>query len=309
MQEHTPVLPLEVVNLLRPKKEVKILDATIGLGGHARLLLEKAGQKASLIGLDADLNNLQQAKQSLSGFTVQCVHANFSSLPECLPDQTLRFDFILADLGISSPHLDTPDRGFSFRFNAPLDMRLDQSAGQPASMLLSSLDRQSLLSIFRDFGEVHQAHKLADEVIRRRSASPVRTTFEFADAVRAAYGERVGGNILPQVFQALRIAVNKELNALETLLTVAPTLLEKDGVLAIISFHSLEDRMVKQAFKKLTIAEKDSLTGQDTMQPDFKLLTRKPILPSMEELERNSRSRSAVLRAIQRISSYTSLRS
>jgi len=165
-------------------------------------------------------------------------------------------------------------------------------------MMIASLDRESLIRIFRDYGEVTQSHRLVDEMIARRRTDPIRTTFALAKATIHSYGQKRGGDILPQVFQALRIAVNGELDALNVLLKEAPKLLAPKGRLAIISFHSLEDRMVKNAFKNLTVPLTDPLTGQDISMPAFELLTKKPLTPSLSEVQHNPRSRSARLRAI-----------
>ncbi len=306
---HIPVLLSEVLASLSPSSGDRILDVTLGLGGHAEAMLKATGSSGVLVGIDADLQNLERARTRLPSGSTVLVHANFRDVPACLPPEQRVFDVILADLGISSPHLDDASRGFSFRFDAPLDMRLDQSSGQPASIVLSSLDRASLIRIFRDYGEVQRSHRLVDEIISRRKTDPVRTTFALSDAIRKAYGTVAGGDILPQVFQALRIAVNGELDALDTFLREAPRLLGPGGRLGIISFHSLEDRMVKTAFRDLTTAPKDPLTGQDLHPPEFELLTKKGIAPSDGETASNPRARSARLRAIRRLPAYTSLRS
>jgi len=298
MKEHTPVLLTEVLNLFAPAKGKRMLDVTLGLGGHAAALREQCGDDSFLVGLDADDRNLAKAADLLPKENTLLLHTNFSQLPSCLPKEKREFDIILADLGISSPHLDDPTRGFSFRFDAPLDMRLDQSQGEPATMMIASLDRESLIRIFRDYGEVTQSHRLVDEMIARRRTDPIRTTFALAKATIHSYGQKRGGDILPQVFQALRIAVNGELDALNVLLKEAPKLLAPKGRLAIISFHSLEDRMVKNAFKNLTVPLTDPLTGQDISMPAFELLTKKPLTPSLSEVQHNPRSRSARLRAI-----------
>ncbi len=309
MLGHTPVLLGEVLETLSPSNGDRILDATLGLGGHASAMLQRVGGTGFLVGLDADPQNLSRAKSSLPPERTLLIHANFRDIPSVLPAERRSFDVILADLGISSPHLDDALRGFSFRFDAPLDMRLDQTAGQPASMLLASLDRDSLIRIFRDYGEVERSHRLVDEIIFRRKLDPVRTTFALASALEKAYGKLAGRDILPQAFQALRIAVNGELDALESFLREAPQLLSEGGRLGIISFHSLEDRMVKTAFRALTTAQKDAVTGQDTSQPAFELLTKKGIAPTADEVERNPRARSAQLRAIRRVKAYTRPRS
>lgn len=311
MLTHTPVLLRETLDILAPVDGDRILDVTLGLGGHATALLEEAGQEGTLIGIDADSDNLSVASQTLSvfGSRVTCIHANFSDLPGCLPEDGRQFECIIADLGISSPHLDDPSRGFSYRFDAPLDMRLDRLSGQPVSILLSSLDRLSLIEIFRDNGELRQAHRLVDTIIEKRKEDPVRTTFQLRDVVLSTYGRSTGQELLPQVFQALRMAVNDELPALKILLTRGMELLAPSGRFAVITFHSLEDRIVKNVFRAVATSEKDAVTGADKQEPDFELLTKKSIAPSEHEITQNPRSRSARLRAIRKRSAYTTVRS
>lgn len=310
MLTHIPVLLSEAVQLLSPVDGDRILDATIGLGGHAEALLRAAGPTSTLIGIDADSDNLAAAKDTLSAYAsrVTFIHSNFSLLPSCLPDDCRQYEVIIADLGISSPHLDDPSRGFSFRFDAPLDMRLDRSSGQTASMVLASLDRLSLIEIFRDNGEVRQAHRLVDTIIDMRKEHPVRSTFSLRDAVLKTYGTKTGQELLPQVFQALRMAVNDELPALHIFLTEAMKLLTPSGRLAVITFHSLEDRLVKNVFRSATTPDKDAVTGADKNHAQFELLTKKSIAPSEHEITQNPRSRSARLRAIRKRSDYTSVR-
>ena len=306
--DHTPVLLQEVLSLFAPKSGARLLDCTVGLGGHAAALLASAGEGSSLVALDTDASNLERAKKNLPAYLSTFIHDNFASLPDCLPSDRRSFDIILADLGVSSVHFDDASRGFSFRHDAPLDMRLDQTKWMPASSLLSSLDRTTLIRIFHDYGELERSHKLVDEIIRRRTEEPVRTTTDLTAAVLTAYGPK-GRDCFPQVFQALRIAVNDELRSLEHLLKTAPALLAPGGIFGVISFHSLEDRMVKCAFRDASTAEKDPITGQELSAPAFELLTKRAVQPTEDEIASNSRSRSARFRAIRRRLSYTSDRS
>lgn len=306
---HQSVLLQEVLALLKPKRDASILDVTVGLGGHSEALLRTA-PSSTLVGLDADAENLERACIRLAsvGDRVQLIHANFSGIPECLPPSHRSFDCILADLGLSSPHLDEPERGFSWRADAPLDMRLDRSTGQTASVILGSYDVTRLKEMFRSLGEVPGARKLAQEIVRVRKEAPILTTQSLLACVQSLWGYRAT-SFLPQVFQALRMEVNGELTALRHFLSVAPTLLNPDGVLAVISFHSLEDRLVKQAFRALSTVTKDPLTGAECGEAEFTLLTRRPMRPGAEEVARNPRSRSAILRALCRSGVYTSDRS
>ncbi len=295
---HLPVLLQPVLDALAPQPGETVLDATLGLGGHARELLEATGPDGWLIGLDADAVNLQEAAQRLEPFAdrLSLHHANFGRIADlALPP----LDIILADLGLSSPQLDDPARGFSFRHAGPLDLRFDQSSGIPASVLVHEADPAALKTIFRDYGELHkEAHRLAGALAGRHFA---RTT-DLAAAVEDAFGY-LAKRMLPQVFQALRIAVNDEMATLDAFLSAAPGLLAPGGRLGIISFHSLEDRKVKRAFRALATPVKDPLTGQVAVPASFAELFRKPIVASAEESEDNPRARSAKFRVLRRLPS------
>lgn len=292
---HISVLADEVIELLSPAEGETVLDATLGLGGHSALFLEKIGPKGKLFCIDADSDNLNVAKQKLSSRShVTFFHSNFSQLknldiPEC--------DIIFADLGLSSVHLDNGERGFAFREDAPLDMRYDQTSGKPASLLLAELSEEEVADILWNFGEIRESRRIAKKI---KEQVPT-TTFALKKCVEDACGWRAK-NILPQVFQAVRIAVNSELHSLSTFLETSIHTLKPGGRLGIISFHSLEDRMVKQYFKELTTAEKDPITGQDVTKPDFELVAKGATKPSDDEVKRNPRSRSARLRIIRRSS-------
>lgn len=290
---HIPVLLQESLDLLAPKPGDRILDCTLGLGGHASAFLQSVSGNAELIGLDTDKENLEKAESRISEYpNIRFVHANFRDL-QLLSLGT--FDVIFADLGVSSVHFDDPDRGFSFRADGPLDMRLDQSTGQTAAEFIRETSEEDLANIFFQYGEIRQSRKLAAAL----KASPPFTTSELTSLCEKLFSFRAKP-ILAQVFQALRIAVNDELSSLEVLLDTAPTMLNAGGRFGIISFHSLEDRMVKQAFRELTTADKDEHTGQDLYEPPFEELTHKAIKPSEAEIARNPRARSARLRGIRK---------
>lgn len=298
---HIPVLLAETIQVLAPQQGDRMLDLTLGLGGHSEALLNAVSGNASLVALDADVENIAMATERLKKFgsAVDVIHANFGNLPECLPQGKRMFDLILADLGLSSPHIDDPLRGFTFRADAPLDMRFDRSSGMTAAMLLASLDPERLRKIFWEYGELPKVRHLVDEIVRRRSESPVRTSKDLVDIAGLVYGYKASG-ILPQIFQALRIAVNREIEVLQHMLDSTPLLLAPGGRMAIISYHSLEDRMVKSAFRSLTADVKDFMTGSSLKVSAFQPLTKKAVTPSEEERLGNPRSRSALLRAIQR---------
>lgn len=308
MTEHLPVLLAETLELLSPKPGDSVLDCTLGLGGHSEALLSVISPSGILVGLDADAKNLAAAMSRLEPFrnNIHLIHTNFRELPDCLPDNVRTFDCILADLGLSSPHLDSPDRGFSFRADNDLDMRFDQSRGMTAAMFIASVDRVTLRDAFNKYGEIPSAHRLTDALIERRTKNPVRRSGDLVDTAKSVYGYKANDH-LPQIFQALRIAVNNEMGALEHLLMHAPRLLKSGGRFVVISYHSLEDRLTKQAMKALVTDGKDLITGAVSRAADFESLTSKPVTPSESELARNPRSRSARLRAIRASLHYTPL--
>ena len=300
LSQHTPVLLSETITLLHPKSGETVLDVTLGLGGHAEALLHATGERGTLIGLDADAENLARAQARLSSFPgrKEFRHANFRDLARLgLP----KVDILFADLGLSSPHVDEPGRGFSFRTESPLDLRFDRTQGLPAVLWLQRVSLHDLTRALREYGEITSAHRLAQKL----KESEMSTTSSVVRAVESVFGWRAP-SVMPLVFQALRIAVNDELGSLDALLSAGPVLLNPGGRMGVISYHSLEDRRVKHAFQAMTTAPKDSATGQDLHPAGFILLTRKAVVPSDEEQHSNPRSRSAKLRAIMWASSALS---
>jgi len=307
--QHIPVLYDTILDLLNPKEGEVVLDMTLGLGGHAKGFLEKIGPKGKLIGLDADEENLQEVQKLMNVLkvkNVECIHANFRDFLRVAQAGTpaLQYDILFADLGLSSPHLDDPKRGFSFRFEGPLDCRFDQSKGETASELLMRADHEEIFQILSEYGEVparpaggRGARKLVEAILRSREEYPIVTTKDLVKIVESVFGWKAKG-MLPQIFQALRIAVNDELHALKVLLEVGPTLLKVHGRMGIISFHSLEDRLVKESFRTLTTPDVHPLTGAPVSEPPFLLLTKKAIQANLKEIEGNPRARSAKFRAI-----------
>lgn len=307
---HVPVLYTTVLDLLHPSEGEVVVDVTLGLGGHAKGFLEKIGPRGKLIGIDTDEENLREAAKLLRASsplrsaqhdTLQFIHANFRDIPHLSLPQC---DILFGDLGLSSPHLDEAMRGFSFRKEGPLDCRYDRTKGPTAAELLARGTAKELLHIFNDFGEVparpaggQGAKKFVDALIEVREEHPIATTQDLSGIVENVYGWRAK-SILSQVFQALRIAVNDELSALEVLLTQGPKLLKPGGRMGIISYHSLEDRMVKQTFAKLSEAPKHPVTSAPLTKPPFLLLTKKPIQANLTEIEDNPRARSSRFRAV-----------
>jgi 16S rRNA (cytosine1402-N4)-methyltransferase len=279
-----------------------VLDCTLGLGGHAQALCEAIGKKGSLTAFDADAVNFSTAEIRLRK-TATCAldlrQQNFSHVSE-IADAS--FDVILADIGLSSPHLDDPSRGFSFRGKGILDMRFDQKLGVPAWQMLCDSDASRVTEVLRNFGELHRgARAVASGLIAQAKMKQHEMTTEDAkNVVEHVYGFRAK-NFMAQVFQALRMHVNNELSVLDTLLVHIPRLLRSGGRAGVISFHSLEDRAVKHSFRTLCLHRIDDRTGQILQSSSFSLLTKRGVQPSDEEILLNPRSRSARLRAIQRL--------
>ncbi|CAN5585795.1 16S rRNA (cytosine(1402)-N(4))-methyltransferase RsmH [soil metagenome] len=307
---HQSVLLDESLRFLQPKVDGLYIDATLGLGGHSEALLEMA-DGVKVIGIDQDLEALEIAQTRLSKFgsRVSFFQANFAEIGEIVEKAGLgRPDGILADLGVSSLQLDSESRGFSFRFDSPLDMRMNADSDEPTvAELLATIGQEELANIIYQYGEERASRKIARWIIENRErGEPVRTTFELADLVRRAVPKSGKDKIHPatRTFQALRIAVNNELAIIEKFIFDSIDLLNLDGVLAIITFHSLEDRIVKHAFQRLA--------GKCQCPPRIpqcvcgaakrvEILTRKPVLPTDTERDENPRSRSAKLRACRKL--------
>ena len=290
---HEPVMEAEVIALLEPSRGGLFVDCTVGLGGHARGLL--AGGATRLIGFDRDPAALAIAAESLKPWRdrVDLVHADYRELPSLLSSRGVEaVDGALADLGVSSMQFDAPGRGFSFRRDEPLDMRMDQSAGPTAAQLLAEVDETDLANVIYQYGEERFSRRIARAIVDARRAEPIATTGRLAEIVRRAIPRKGYQRIDPatRTFQALRIWVNRELDGLDTFLVAASRLLRAGARLAVITFHSLEDRIVKHAFRALA-------AGEDAIR----VLTRKPVVPSDAEVARNPRARSAKLRAIERL--------
>jgi 16S rRNA (cytosine1402-N4)-methyltransferase len=308
---HRPVLPDEVLTWLAPRPGGRFCDATIGYGGHARAILEASAPDGRLIGLDRDRDALEAARSNLAAYgdRVTLVHAPFSRLAEVLAEQgALPLDGCLVDLGVSSPQLDRGERGFSFRRAGPLDMRMDQSSGETASQYLGRVDEAELETVLRDFGEERFARRIAREIVAARDAAPITTTDALAAIVSRAIPRREHHkDPATRTFQALRIAVNRELDELERFLADAPGCLRPGGRLAVIAFHSLEDRMVKRRMRQLSDhpggrGPGDVVGARAPGDPRFEILTKKPITAGPAELAANPRARSAKLRAAERVS-------
>jgi 16S rRNA (cytosine1402-N4)-methyltransferase len=290
---HVPVLTAAVLEHLRPEHGGLFVDCTVGLGGHARALLEAGATR--LIGLDRDLDALARARDTLApwGDRVELVHADYRSIDEVLDRrQIARVDGALADLGVSSMQFDAPGRGFSFQRDEPLDMRMDQSGGDTAAALVARSTEREIADAIFQFGEERLSRRIARAIVEERRGAPIVTTGRLAAIVRGALPRRGYMRIDPatRTFQALRIWVNRELDGLDRFVEAAARRLRTGGRLVVIAFHSLEDRIVKHTLRALQ--QRDGLV---------EVLTRKPIVPGDEEVAANPRSRSAKLRAAERI--------
>jgi len=289
---HVSVLPAEVLEYLAPQPGATLVDATLGAGGHSRMLAQAVGKEGRVFSLDHDLKMIERTRPSFSslpGLNIEAIHARFDLLPEILASRNIGpVDGILADLGICSDQLDHGERGFSFNQSGPLDMRMDQSRGQTAADMVNQLSEYDLANLIFKYGEERFSRRIARYIVQRRTEAPFQMSADLAQVVRRAIPRRDPGGIDPatRTFQALRIAVNDELAVLERFLSRLELCLKPGGRAVIISFHSLEDRLVKTAFRQ---AEK------------WEILTKKPVMAGEAETQANPRSRSARLRAARTI--------
>lgn len=294
---HIPVLGKTLIEQIRLPRDGRIADVTVGHGGHSRLLGQMLGPEGKILGLDVDPKSIDRAHLTLSRLPCQVtlVRANFSRLAEVMREHGMeQADLILADLGFCSAQLEDPQRGLSFQGDMPLDMRLDERLTTTAADLVNRLDQESLANLIYKYGEDRASRRIARFIVEHRQREPIRTTGRLASIVSQALyrpGKRSSHRIHPatRTFQALRIAVNDEISNLRRLLEAAPALLAPGGLLAIISFHSLEDREVKNNFR------------QNKTDGIYEILTKKPIEADMEEIRVNPRSRSAKLRMARRL--------
>ena len=305
---HAPVLLDEVTEILEPRAQGKYLDGTLGGGGHSEKILERSEPDGELLGLDWDEEALAAAEKRLARFGARAIlrRANFKDAAAALSEIGWeRVNGAVLDLGISSRHIDAAERGFSFQSDGPLDMRMDRRRPLDAATIVNTYPADELARILREYGEEPRARRIAAAIDRERRRGRIETTRQLADLVaRSAGGKR--GHIHPatKTFQALRIAVNGELDNLEAFLETGYELLHPRGRLAIISFHSLEDRMVKQAFRKWSrscLCPPRTPVCRCGWSQKVKLLTPRPRVPSDAEVERNLRARSAKLRAVERL--------
>ena len=286
---HVPVLLKEAIDFLAVKRGGTVIDATEGLAGHSFEIAKRLGAPGHLIGLDKDLAALAIAQKKLifeDAPAITLIHASFAELGQRFPSPIA--DGLLADIGVSSLQFDDAARGFSFQADGPLDMRMNTQSGQTAEQVVNQLDEVTLANLIYEFGEERRSRRIARAIVRSR---PIRTTAQLAEIVSAAARPMKHERIHPATltFQALRIFVNRELDDLKDLLQAAPQILKPGGRLVVISFHSLEDRIVKDSLR------------DGVRLGHYKLLTKKPVTPGEQEIDRNPRARSAKLRAAEKI--------
>lgn len=313
-KNHIPVLCKTVLEVLRFQSGDVVVDANVGLGGHAEKILEIIGEKGFLIAFDLDRENLEAAKVRLQHFQdrVRFFQENFEHLESCVKEAGFdSVDKIFFDLGLSSPQLEDQEKGFSFLREGPLDMRFDHRQQLTAAQVLNFYREDVLIRIFRDYGEIRHARKLARAIVNRRRQEEFRTTLEFTHFIENL---RIGDRrkkIHPatQAFQALRIEVNREFEALETALRSSIYLLKPGGRIGVISYHSLEDRVVKNVFRNESrdcLCPPEILLCQCSHKANLKILSKKPLQPSPMEIYDNPRARSAKFRAAEKIVSLPS---
>ncbi|MCY9263698.1 16S rRNA (cytosine(1402)-N(4))-methyltransferase RsmH [Bacillus haynesii] len=305
MFEHTTVLLKETVDGLNVKEDGTYVDCTLGGAGHSEYLLSQLSEKGKLVAFDQDETALRHAKEKLADYEGQVVFikSNFRYLKDRLNEIGItKVDGVLFDLGVSSPQLDTPERGFSYHHDAPLDMRMDQSAGLSAKEVVNEWPYEDLVKIFFKYGEEKFSKQIARKIEKAREQSPIETTAQLVDIIKEAIpapARRSGGHPAKRIFQAIRIAVNDELRVFEEALLQAIEVLKPGGRVSVITFHSLEDRICKSTFKEMS-SPPELPHGLPVIpkefEPNLKLVNRKPITASEEELEHNNRARSAKLR-------------
>lgn len=305
--EHVTVLLHETVDSLNINPDGIYVDMTLGRGGHSSLVLSKLSYHGALIGIDQDADAIAKTKARLDkqGKKNYLFQTNFINFENCLRQLEIKeVDGFIFDLGVSSPQFDEADRGFSYRMDARLDMRMDRTQFLDAYRVVNTYSVKELTRVFRDYGEEKFAFQIAKNIVKAREFNPIETTFDLVEIIKKSLPPKVlekKGHPAKQVFQAIRIEVNDELNILENTLKKAIARLKIGGRCAVISFHSLEDRIVKDVFKANSFVEGDRLNFDTVKEVKYKLVNKKVIIPSDEELAVNPRSKSAKLRVIERI--------
>lgn len=304
---HTPVLLIQTLTQLNVRPEGIYLDATLGGGGHSEEILKQLGPNGRLVGIDADPDAILYASSRLAKYQHQCIliRDRFSNLKSVLLQHSIdSISGALFDLGVSSHQLDKPEKGFSFRAEAKLDMRMDPDAGLDAKMIINTYDRDALAELFWNYGEEKNSRRIAKAIDQNRKLSPIETTRDLAYVVEKSVGTKNLTKTLARVFQALRIEVNNELGQLKKALVDAAEVLQSDGRIVVISYHSLEDRIVKQFFRDaaaIVQSARHRLEPSKERTPILRILTKRPVEADEKEIQENPRSRSAKLRAAEKI--------
>jgi 16S rRNA (cytosine1402-N4)-methyltransferase len=309
---HVPVLAAELIGLIDPRPGATIVDCTVGGGGHARLVADRIGAAGTLIGIDRDPAARERFDELAGEVTcsTRFIHASFADGLALLRDERLSADAVYFDLGVSSMQIDTWERGFAYSYDAPLDMRMDPEQGLTAAEIVAEWDQRRLSRLFREYGEERYANQIARGIVAERSRAPIVTTLELVEVIKAAVpapARFAGGHPAKRSFQAIRIAVNDELDQLDAALPLAWELLAPAGTLAAITFHSLEDRRVKQFLVARTrgcICPPDLPVCGCGREPEGELAQRRAIAPSAGELATNPRAGSAHLRAARKLGGH-----
>jgi 16S rRNA (cytosine1402-N4)-methyltransferase len=305
MTKHKPVLLKESVDYLITSKSGKYFDATLGFGGHSEEILNRLNKNGRLIATDKDVEAFKFAREKFSADKrIEIYNASFTEIKTIARIEFIdKFDGILADLGVSSFQLDNPDSGFTYREEAPLDLRMDKNSDLTAKDILNNYEEEAIEDILRNYGEEKAARKIAKKIVELRKTQKFETTLQLRDAVAQIVPPNYLKKSLSRIFQALRIAVNNELDELKEFITDAVDLLKPGGRIVILSYHSLEDRIVKEAFKYEAlscICPPEAPVCTCDKESRLKILTKKPVVPSEEEIKVNFRARSAKLRAAER---------
>ncbi len=306
MNHHIPVLLNESIENLISDKAGNYFEGTIGFGGHTKYILENLNDNAKFIGTDKDSIAYEYCKNKFKDDSrVKLFNASFTNILDVSKIEFIeKFDGVFVDLGVSSFQLDNKEAGFTFREDVPLDLRMDKSQGDNASYYINSLDEKELMEIFFRYGEEKNSRKIAKVICEYRVNSRIKTTGQLKKIIEEITPERFLNKTLSRIFQALRIYVNDELGELEDFLEKAVSVLNKNGRIAVITFHSLEDRIVKNFFKEKTkecICPPDYPVCVCNTKPELKIISRKPIIPGSNEIKNNKRSRSAKLRVAEKI--------
>ena len=309
MSEHSPVLLEKTIKYLNIKPDGIYFDGTLGRGGHSKVIIKKLyNGDGFLIGTDKDLKAIEYCKENLSNDKTKIYHESYTAIPEILSSLGIPgLDGIVLDLGVSSPQLDKAERGFSYSKEAPLDMRMDKTQKLTAYKIVNNYSVDKLNDIIYKYGEERWASRIAEFIVRERKKSPIKSTQDLVDIIKMAIpasARNSGGHPARRTFQAIRIETNQELNELEKILELIPSVLNKGGRACIISFHSLEDRLVKHSFRdaaKECVCPPEIPVCRCDKEKTLKVITKSPVRADQEEIEKNRRARSAKLRVAERI--------